>query len=69
MLLSNKTNAVTELLTQYRGRLILTYGLSITEQVLGLLLPLAIGNAINGLLGNDFLPWACSSDCGWCWQP
>lgn len=51
-----KTSVVTELLAQYRGRLSLTYGLSITEQVLGLLLPLAIGNAINGLLGNDFLP-------------
>ncbi|SEB12873.1 ABC transporter transmembrane region [Thiothrix caldifontis] len=51
-----KTNVVTQLLAQYRGRLSLTYGLSITEQVLGLLLPLAIGNAINGLLGNDFLP-------------
>lgn len=52
----NKTNVVTELLVQYRGRLSLTYGLSITEQVLGLLLPLAIGNAINGLLMEDFLP-------------
>lgn len=53
-----KPNALKSLLVQYRGRLGLTYGMSLTEQLLGLLMPLAIGNAINGLLAHDYEPLA-----------
>lgn len=44
------------LLSKNRFKLGLTYGLSLSEQLLALLMPLAIGEAINGLLGHDYWP-------------
>lgn len=44
------------LLSKNRLKLGLTYGLSLSEQLLALLMPLAIGEAINGLLGHDYWP-------------
>lgn len=42
------------LLHNNRGKLSLTYALSLTEQLLGLSLPWAIGEAINGLLASTY---------------
>lgn len=49
-------NLLSVLLKKNRGKLGVTYGLSLSEQLLALLMPLAIGEAINGLLGHDYLP-------------
>lgn len=53
---SEKPNLLAILLNKNRGKLGLTYGLSLSEQLLALLMPLAIGEAINGLLGHDYWP-------------
>ena len=49
-------NLLSILLKKNRGKLGVTYGLSLGEQLLALLMPLAIGEAINGLLGHDYVP-------------
>jgi ABC-type multidrug transport system fused ATPase/permease subunit len=51
-----KPSLLAILLSKNRIKLGLTYGLSLSEQLLALLMPLVIGEAINGLLGHDYWP-------------
>lgn len=50
----NSYNPLAMLLKNNRGSLGLTYGLHLVEQLLALLVPWAIGIAINGLLVNEY---------------
>lgn len=46
--------SITRLLSRFKGKVSFTMFLVLTESILGLLYPLFIGNAINGLLVQDF---------------